>query len=85
MRLQQYITEKWEKKWYNNMVDRNNKKVYSWSMNGYTIIPTGEHPTRGFNHKLKKTFWAILDPQGKMIKPTYESLAKAKKRVEEMS
>jgi hypothetical protein len=87
MRYQQYLTEdKWVKEWYNASVDRNNKKIYSWSLGEYKIIPTGEHPTRGFNHKMKKTFWAILNPKtGATMKPTYESLAKAKKQVEEMT
>lgn len=83
--VDKYLTEqKWSKQWYNNMISRTNKKVYSHTLGNYTIIPTGEHPTRGFNHKLKKTYWAILNPQtGGVIKPTFESLAKAKQRVEE--
>lgn len=90
MKLKQYLIEsskvKWEKKWWNTMVDKNNKKVYSYTTSDghYTVEPTGEHPTKGYAHKDKRTFWRIWDNKSKrQIFSTYTSQKKAKDRVEQ--
>ena len=86
MRLTQYLTEaKWTKTWYNAMMDAKGKKIYSHSNDKYEIVPTGEHPTKGFNFKGSGRFWAINDKTtGRQLKPTHMTLAKAKSFAEKL-
>ena len=73
---------KWDKKWYNNMIDKNNKKVYAYTTadGKYTLSPSGEHPTKKLSHKDKRTFWMLWDNVNnrKWAGNTFLSLQKAK-------
>lgn len=47
----------------------------------YELRQTGEHPTRGFAHTSKKTYWSVHDTRGKPWQGSYENLKKAKEAV----